>query len=166
MKLICYVLFLLTAHASSAQKLSVDIAGIRNQAQEINGINASFFYHFTEVFSAGIEVNRFFKHGSVKNGNKIYSSAWDYDFNIHYYLPLHQKLYIYPLAGVSYASEKEYAEETKTEKHLYANAGVGLLLNIQKLKPHIEYVSSFSSKAEHFLIAGITLEINLKKEKN
>jgi hypothetical protein len=150
----------------NAQRISIDAAGIRNQSRQLHGINISVFYHFTEMLSAGVEVNRFFETRRLKGAETVALSAWDYDFNLHYYIPLQQKLYIYPLAGFSYSVEKEQAKEIKREKNFYINSGAGLLLNFKTVKPHIEYVYAFGAKNEAFFISGVTIELNLKKRKN
>jgi hypothetical protein len=163
------IIFLVSSFFSlqtKAQRISIDAAGIRNHSRQLHGTNISVFYHFTEMLSAGVEVNRFFTRHSMKESEPVTLSAWDYDFNLHYYIPLQQKLYIYPVAGISYSVEKEQAKEIKREKNFYVNSGAGLLLNFQTVKPHIEYIYAFGAKNESFFISGVTIELNLKKRKN
>lgn len=149
---------------SNAQRISIDVAGIRNHTQKLNGVNLSVFYHFTEAFSAGAEVNRFFTANRVKDNETVQLSVWDIDVNLHYYIPLYKKVYVYPVLGVGAATEKEQKESGTRLHHVkYFNAGAGLLLNTRTIKPHIEYVVASSRKTEQYVLAGITIEIDFKK---
>ncbi len=151
---------------ASAQRISIDVAGARNQTQKLNGSNLSLFYHFTEMFSCGLEVNRFFVHQSTKENSKVFLSAWDYEFNIHYYIPFYKKLHVYSVAGVSYSIEKEETDKIEIDRNWYGNTGAGFLLNTKTVKPHLEYIYAIGTRNEHFFIAGITIEIDLKNKRD
>jgi hypothetical protein len=156
----CFMLLL----CAKAQRISIDVAGIRNHTQQLNGANFSVFYHFTEMFSAGAEVNRFFTTRRVKENETVQLSVWDFDVNLHHYIALHKKLYVYPVLGVGLATEKEQKEYGTRHHHVkYFNAGAGLLLNTGTIKPHIEYVIASSRKTEQYVLAGVTIEIDFKK---
>ncbi len=149
---------------SKAQSISIDVAAVRNKSQKVHGANLSVFYHFTENLNAGFEVNRFFEHRKTKETGEFLLSSWDYDFNVHYYLHPFKFLVVYPLTGFSVSVEKESSSvETIQSKQLYFNSGGGLMLNTKTVKPHMEYIYANGNRKEHFLIAGITIELELKK---
>lgn len=149
---------------SKAQSISIDVAAVKNQSQQVHGVNLSVFYHFTENLNAGIEVNRFFEQRKTKEAGELILSSWDYDFNVHYYLHPFKFLVVYPVTGFSVSVEKESSgDETIQRKQLYFNSGAGIMLNTKTVKPHLEYVFANGNRKEHFLIAGITIELELKK---
>lgn len=163
-RIIFAIVVLLISVSAKSQKLGIDIAAVRNHSLQLHGANASVFYHFTEKISAGVEVNRFFSFQKIKEEGTVFLSAWDFDMNLHYYLPVSKQIILYPLLGVSYSLEKEESE-TKTERQhfKYFNTGAGILLNTKTVKPHIEYVLASNRKTEQFMLAGITIELDLKK---
>lgn len=149
---------------SYAQTISIDAAAVRNQSQQAEGFNLSVFYHFTENFSAGIEANRFFEQRKTKESSEITISSWDYDCNVHYYFHPHKYVVLYPVTGFSVSVEKEKSNlESVRRNLLYFNTGAGILLNIKSVKPHIEYIYASGKRREQFLLAGITIELDLKK---
>ena len=106
------VLFLLCAGCAQAQqKISFDLAAIRQTFHKVNGLNLSTFYHFNEKLAAGVEMNRFFP--VVHKEAEL--SAWDFDFNAHYLLNLHHHFYFYPIAGFSHTFSKEVSTEPMGE---------------------------------------------------
>jgi len=158
------VLLLFIAASVKAQKISIDIAAVRNQSLQLHGVNASVFYHFTEQFSAGTELNRFFAAPKEKQGEVIYLSAWDFDINLHYYLPVSKRIILYPVLGISYSSEKEESKSSSEKNHRkYFNSGAGIIWNTKNIKPHLEYVLANSRKTEQLVLAGITIEFDLGK---
>ncbi len=163
-KYIVTAILVLVGSSLNAQKLSIDLATVRNQTARLHGANASVFYHFTEKFSGGIEVNRFFTTQKTKQEGTVFKSAWDYDINFHYYLPLSKQIIFYPVAGFSYSIEKEKDEIKEEKSHSkYVNSGAGVLFNTKGVKPHFEYVLANGRKTEHFLVAGITIELTMEK---
>jgi hypothetical protein len=149
--------------AGYTQKLSVDVAGIRNYTVDLYGANTSIFYHFTESFSAGVEANRFFRKRK-NTADEIYFSAWDYDLNLHYLLAVHKKFSLYPVLGFGFSFEREETKEGINRLHrTYFNTGAGILFNTGTIKPHLEYVLALNRKAEQLVLAGITIELDLKK---
>jgi hypothetical protein len=156
------IFFLLTA--GYAQKLSVDVAGVRNHTFNLYGANTSVFYHFNESLSAGVEANRFFAKKKGNADEEIYFSAWDYDFNLHYLLPVTKKFSLYPVLGFGFSFEREESKAGINRLHRkYFNTGAGILFNTGIIKPHIEYVLATHRKTEQFALAGITIELNFKK---
>ena len=138
----------------------MDVAGIRNMRTELNGLNVSSFYHFSSRLEGGLEVNRFFNTTKYLKEEKTQLSAWDFDLNIHYRIPLDKKLQAYPLAGFSHTSEKEkVAGEEVLEKFWSVNAGAGLLYELGKWSPHLEYSFTWGKMNQQFLLAGISYEI-------
>lgn len=150
------------SHPGHAQdKLSIDLAAIRNTRHDLNGLNVSGFYHFSERFTGGIEMNRFFPvpHGEAK------ISAWDFDLNFHYLLPLHHHLYAYPVSGISHTSDKEVSKlplgEAITERFWSFNTGAGLLWQKGKWGLHTEYLWTWGQLRQQFFLAGLSYEIEL-----
>jgi len=150
-------------------KLSIDLAAMRNMHSELNGLNISSFYHFNERLSAGIEMNRFFPITRIIGEERTELSAWDFDLNFHYLCPLYKKLKWYPIAGLSHTSEKETIETGNllyraTEKFYSANAGAGILLEWGHWAPHVEYLFTWGKLNQQFLLAGMSYEISWGKE--
>lgn len=165
--------FALQTSLNAQQKLSIDLAAIRNVDKPINGANFSLFYHFSENISGGIEVNRFFSTKSIVEEGTVTSSAWDFDYNFHYYLPIIKGLKVYPIVGFSHTTELEkmeslnLKEESKLNFWSY-NIGVGLAYECKRWIPHFEYLHTASFKqyfGEHiqqdFILAGISYEFSL-----
>lgn len=147
-----------------AQKLSVDIAAVRNHSLRLHGTNASLFYHFTKNISAGIEVNRFFGTQKIKQEETVRLSAWDFDINLHYYLPVSRQIILYPVLGISYSREKEKRLNASALQHLkYINTGAGILFGSRTWKPHIEFILANGRKTEQLVIAGLNIELGKEK---
>ena len=163
----CIVLLLvmqLLTVTLKAQNFSVDIAAIRNHSLQLHGANASLFYHFTKHLSAGIEVNRFFGAQKIKLGEMVRLSAWDFDLNIHYYLPASRQIILYPVLGISYSREKETKLNGTELHHLsYVNTGAGILFGNRIVKPHIEFILANGRKTEQLVIAGLNIELGKEK---
>jgi hypothetical protein len=166
-KILSLVGLLLTASNSIAQnKISADIAAVRNMHIRLNGLNLSCFYHFTEKLSAGIELNRFFKRNEVKGEEVVQLSALDFDMNIHYLLPLYKSLKCYPLTGISHTAEKEVLHnETQRLNFWSFNTGAGILCECGKIVPHIEYSFTWGKLNQQFVLAGISYELGWNHHK-
>lgn len=149
--------------ASFAQhKSSIDLAAIRNFRTHHNGLNVSFFYHFNEHLTAGVEMNRFFPLTKNLGTEKIKESAWDFDYNMHYILPIHKSLKYYPILGFSHTSEREALNErgeAHYERFWSANTGLGIMLETGKVSPHIEYLATWGKMNQQFILAGLSYEI-------
>lgn len=156
------VLFLLCAGCAQAQqKISFDLAAIRQTFHKVNGLNLSTFYHFNEKLAAGVEMNRFFP--VVHKEAEL--SAWDFDFNAHYLLNLHHHFYFYPIAGFSHTFSKEISTEPMGEA-LYdrfwsLNAGAGVVWQKGKWGLHTEFLYTWGHFNQEFLLAGLNYEIEL-----
>jgi hypothetical protein len=162
-------LLLLGFNATAQHKISFDAAVIRNMKSFNNGSNVSCFYHFTEKFTGGLEINTFYPAQTTVADEKIKNSAWDVDLNFHYLLPLQNKLVCYPLCGISHTSEKELT--IATDKSIYSrfwsfNTGAGLLLTYGKWAPHIEYSYTWGHLNQQFLLAGISYELEWGNKRN
>jgi hypothetical protein len=161
------VLLMLPAGNSFAQhKLSFDLAAIRNMRQEINGSNLSCFYHVSERVTAGVEMNRFYPVKKTVKGEELKTSAWDFDYNLHYLVPMNKKIIFYPLTGFSHTSEKEL--NTATNESVYNrfwsfNTGAGFLCECGRWAPHIEYSFTWGHINQQFLLAGISYELEWGK---
>ncbi|MFZ1784524.1 MAG: hypothetical protein WAU23_04930 [Ferruginibacter sp.] len=152
----------------SQKAVSFDVAGIRSMRSELNGLNVSCFYHINERLTAGLEMNRFFAVTHVKEKEAFKASAWDFDLNFHYLLPVIKKIKLYPIAGISHTSEKEQTlglEEVHIERFWSANTGAGLLVNIGKWAPHVEYLFTWGHLNQQFLLAGISYELEWGRTK-
>jgi hypothetical protein len=155
-------LLLTTANGLAQSKISLDLAAIRNIRTQINGLNVSCFYHFNNRLTGGIEMNRFFAVSRKVGDEEMKRSAWDFDMNFHYLLPLHKNIKLYPLTGISHTSEKEYipaSNESHYEKFWSFNTGAGLLCECGKWSPHIEYSYTWGHINQQFLLAGISYEL-------
>lgn len=168
------ILWLLTAclllpvFAGAQHTASFDLAAIRNTTAQLNGLNVSAFYHFSERFVGGIEMNRFFGSKHIKQEEEIKLSAWDFDLNFHYLLPLGKTVKLYPLTGISHTSEKEIilsVDETGYNRFWSFNAGAGALFQLGRWAPHIEYMFTWGKLNQQFLLAGISYELEWGKEK-
>lgn len=163
------VCLLLPAMIAGAQhSTSFDLAGIRNTTAHLNGLNISAFYHFNEHLVGGIEMNRFFTRNQIKHEEAIQLSAWDFDLNFHYLLPVGKTLRLYPLTGISHTSEKEFIislDETVYERFWSFNAGAGAVFQLGKWAPHIEYMFTWGKLNQQFLLVGISYELEWGKEK-
>ncbi len=172
LKILSVVSWLLLAGANtfSQNKISIDLAAIRNTKQAINGANLSCFYHFNERFSGGLEMNRFFPVTTNSGDEDVQKSAWDFDLNFHYLVPLHKKAVFYPLTGISHTAEKERINtatsvSTVTKKFFSFNAGAGLLWECGEWAPHIEYSYTWGIINQQFLLAGISYELEWGRHK-
>jgi len=148
--------------ANAQSKIGFDLAAIRNMRTEMNGLNISCFYHFNEHLAGGIEMNRFFPASRKIGEEGTRLSAWDFDMNFHYLLPLHKNIKLYPLTGISHTSEKECnsaSSESVYERFWSFNAGAGLLCECGKWSPHIEYSYTWGNFNQQFLLAGISYEL-------
>jgi hypothetical protein len=159
---------LLAAMLAGAQhKASIDLAAIRNTTAQLNGLNVSAFYHFNERLIGGIEMNRFFTSNHIKHEEAVKLSAWDFDLNLHYLLPLGKTLRLYPLTGISHTSEKEIIislDETVYERFWSFNAGAGAVFQFGKWAPHVEYMFTWGKLNQQFLLAGVSYELEWGKK--
>jgi hypothetical protein len=161
---------LLFIQCAEAQKtVSMDLAYTRNILHRLNGLNISSFYHFNERLVGGIEVNRYFPVKRHKDDGLIEISAWDFDLNFHYLIPLAKSVKLYPLTGISHTSEKEQNlinSETVYEHFWSFNTGAGVLYSIGKWSPHAEYMFTWGHINQQFLLVGLSYELEWgKKEK-
>ncbi len=155
-------LFLLTTVTVSAQqKMSFDLAVIRQTFHKVNGLNLSAFYHFNEKLAAGVEMNRFFP--VVHKEAEL--SAWDFDFNAHYLFNLQHHFYLYPVAGISHTFSKEVSTELLGEaindRFWSLNAGAGLVWQKGKWGLHTEFLYTWGQFNQEFVLAGLNYEIEL-----
>jgi hypothetical protein len=166
LKGLCFLCVLLQPGKSNAQHtLSIDAAVVRYMRDGINGINVSSFYHFNEHLSAGIELNRFFPVTHFKGDEWVKQSAFDYDLNFHYQIPVYNNWKLYPLTGISHTSEKEFNTsngDAQYKKFWSYNTGAGLLWEKGKWSPHLEYMFTWGLLNQQFFLAGISYEIETK----
>jgi hypothetical protein len=160
-------LLLAAGNTTAQNKASVDLAAVRNMHSKLNGLNLSCFYHFTEKLSAGIEMNRFFTKTETKGEEKVQASAWDFDMNLHYLLPLYKNLKYYPLTGFSHTAEKEVINNETQQLNFWSfNTGAGILCECGKIVPHIEYNFTWGKLNQQFLLAGISYELDWNHHSN
>lgn len=162
------VSLLFAVFSIAQQKISLDIGAIQNTHLKIFGTNASAFYHFSEKISVGVELNRFFAAHTKVMEEHIKTSAWDWDFNMHYYLPLAQKVKIYPIVGFSHTAETEknvLINEEKIEKFWSYNTGAGFALELGKCNPFTEYLFTWGHLKQQFFLIGLSFEFDVKKRK-
>ncbi len=155
--ILCIPVIMMAQH-----KMSVDIASVTNRHSSMNGLNVSSFYHFNERFTGGIEMNRFFPVSKNISGEDVQQSAWDFDLNFHYLLPITREWKLYPLTGISHTSEKETilkTNESSIDRFWSYNTGAGVLWELGKWSPHIEYSFTWGHINQQFLIAGLSYEL-------
>lgn len=158
--------FILCTMGMRAQKLSIDGAAIRNSTQNLGGINTGLFCHFTEKFSGGIELSRFYSRTISTKPEKKERSAWDVDLNFHYNIIRFGKLDLYPIFGIGYTEQRENNKELGRsfyERYWAINSGAGIRLDAGSLKPYAEYAAVWIHDPEHILLAGISWEFGKKK---
>ena len=161
--LFCYLAGL-GVSVTAQNKISFDVASVTNRHSSLSGLNVSSFYHFSERFAAGLEMNRFFPTNKTVANEAVQQSAWDFDLNFHYLLPLNKHVKLYPLTGISHTSEKELNTTTKEivmDKFWSYNTGAGLIYELGKWSPHIEYSYTWGQINQQFLIAGLSYELEL-----
>ena len=167
--LLVALMVLCTVGAGAQKAASIDLAYIRNIRHQLNGLNVSSFYHFNERLIGGIEMNRFFPIKRVIEEDDMVLSAWDFDLNLHYLLPISKTVKLYPLTGISHTSEKELnstKDEIVYERFWSFNTGAGMLFSVGRLSPHVEYMYTWGHLNQQFLLAGFSYEIEWgKKEK-
>jgi len=160
--------FMFCINLTFAQKLSIDGAVIRNTTLDLKGINTAAFFHFTEKFSGGLELTRFYtRHIGIKSEG-IERSAWDIDLNFHYDIFRFRQLVLYPITGVGYNEVREnnrQLHESVYERYWAVNTGAGIRLDGWILQPHAEYTTAWVNRFEHIFLAGISIEIGKKKIK-
>ena len=158
-------LLLVSVTGFAQQKISLDIAAIRSMRNTMNGINVSSFYYFNEHLTGGIEINRFFPVNRKTLDEEVNMSAWDFDMNLHYILPITKKWKLYPVSGISYTYENEEIREKEmneihTEHFFSFNTGAGMLWEAGNWVPHIEYLFTWGKMNQQLLLAGISYEIH------
>jgi len=157
-----------TGTVNAQQKMSFDLAAIRNMRTEMYGSNLSCFNHFSEQVTGGIEMNRFYPVKKISGEEELDLSAWDFDLNFHYLVPLCKHCKFYPLTGFSHTAEKEKniaSGEIVYDRFWSFNTGAGMLWELGKWSPHIEYNYTWGRLNQQFLLAGISYELEWKKEK-
>ena len=166
--LVLFISCMLCVQLLTAQKISIDGAVVRNATQNLKGINTAVFYHFTEKFSGGFELTRFYTKTIATKSERNERSAWDIDLNFHYDIVKLKKFSLYPILGVGYNELKEknkQLNESVYEKFWAINTGAGIRLDAGILKPHIEYTTVWIDRLEHIFLAGISYEFGEKKNK-
>jgi len=157
------ILFL-SAQSQAQHRVSFDLAAIRNIHKPINGLNVSCFYYFNKNLTAGFEVNRFFPVKRKIDDEDIKISAWDIELNMHYLFSVYKGLNLYPIAGISHTTDRELNiadGHSRYESFWSFNTGAGVLWEIGKWSPHIEYSFAWGQQNQQFLLAGISYELEL-----
>ncbi len=156
--------------AGLAQKqVSMELGAIRNTQKPINGINLGCFYHFNKLFTAGLEVNRFFPVQLKSEAAGIEMSALDIELNMHYLLEVYKGFHVYPVAGVGYDTDTEKGlrpADNHTKIFWSVNTGSGVLWEFGKWSPHIEYIFAWGQEHQEFLLAGLSYEISFSRTRH
>jgi hypothetical protein len=162
------VSILLASPLAAQHKISIDLGAIRQKAHHSGGMNISSFYHFNHQLLGGIEVNRFFPIHRVTNNEDIVISGWDFEMNFHYLIPAGEKWKFYPISGISHTSEKEIVPESHLKHSLHfwsVNTGAGVLVEIGKWLPHLEYNFTWGKNNQQFILAGVGYELEWGRHK-
>jgi len=160
--------FLLAMGLSAQTITSFDLGAIRQKNHHNGGVNVSGFYHFTEKFLGGVEVNRFFPVHRLIHDEDELLSGWDIEMNLHYMLPVGKGLKFYPVTGISHTSEKEYNPVTHHsffQRFWSVNTGAGMQLEWHKWLPHLEYMFTWGHLNQQFVLVGIGYEIEWGKHR-
>lgn len=167
---ILFVFFLVATNplnnCDAQNVISADAGYVYNIKKGLPGINVSTFYHFSEKFTAGLEMNRFFNNHPKKGEEEISISAWDFDMNFHYNIDLARNLFCYPLTGLSHTSEKETdAKGDIVFKRFYSfNTGAGVFVKFKKVVPFAEFMYTWGQMNQEFFLVGVGYEFELKKK--
>lgn len=160
---------LITTQLSAQHKLSFDLATIRQMNHHAGGMNVSSFYYFNNHLVGGIEMNRFFPVNRVLHEEDVKVSAWDFEINFHYLVPVVKHWNLYPISGISHTSEKEYnaiSQHNQFERFWSVNTGAGLQLQLGHWLPHIEYSFTWGHLNQQFFLAGVSYDIELMQNKS
>jgi hypothetical protein len=158
----------ITIQLAAQQKLSIDLGTIRQKNHHNTGVNVSSFYHFNEQVLGGMEVNRFFPVHRLINEEEETISGWDVEINMHYLLPISKGWKCYFITGASHTSEKEINDVNHLanyERFWSANTGAGMLKQMGKWLPHVEYIFSWGRTNQQFVLFGVGYEIEWDKHK-
>ena len=169
---LCLGLLLMSLQITAQEnQFSLDLSNVKNTRDALTGINISSYYHFNQRLSGGIELNRFFSKKIVRrdievenNVEELELSAWDFDCNFHYNIPLTNHIIAYPILGFSHTSEKEKMLTQKkeyTQHFLSYNSGFGIMYSLGKIYPHIEYLFTWGKINQEFLLVGFSYELNI-----
>jgi hypothetical protein len=151
---------------SAQHKLSFDVGAIRQMNHHAEGLNVSSFYYFNDRLVGGFEMNRFFPVNKKLHEEDVKISAWDFEINFHYLIPILKHWNLYPLSGISHTSEKEFnivGQHTQFIHFWSANTGVGLQLQLGHWLPHVEYSFTWGYINQQFLLTGLSYDIELGK---
>ena len=160
--------FLITTTLAAQRSISIDLGAIRQRNHHNGGVNISSFYHVNEHLLVGLELNRFFPVRRIIDDEELRLSGWDIEMNIHYRLPLLKSWQVYPITGISHTSEKELNEITRQSRYenfWSVNTGAGMLLELGKWRPYVEYNFSWGRLNQQFVLLGIGYEIEWGKDK-
>ncbi len=158
----------ITIQLAAQQKLSIDLGSIRQKNHHNVGVNVSSFYHFNEQLLGGMEVNRFFPVHRLISDEEETISGWDVEINMHYLLSISKSLNYYFITGASHTSEKEINDlnhHTKYERFWSANTGAGMLMQLGKWLPHMEYIFSWGRTNQQFILLGVGYELEWDNHK-
>ena len=157
-------LFLISNHINAQKSYSIDAGYIKSVKNHLDGANLSFFYHFNEKATLGLELNRFFAAVKSFEGKEVTKSAWDFDLNFHYYVPLYKRLHFYPILGVSHTTEKIVDSGVADIEDFFSfNTGGGIKLLGGKWQPAVEYLFTWGKLNQQFFLVGVGYEFECKK---
>lgn len=155
------LLLAFSLQALAQEKGSVDLGYMYNTHSGLNGDNISYYHHLNHKWSAGVECIRFFPASKFKNGEEERISAWDFEINLHYNIPLAHHWKLYPITGIGHTTEKENLHGELTTHNFWSfNTGAGLGVEIGHWSPHIEYNLGWGKTHQRFLLAGLSYEID------
>ncbi len=162
-------LLLLSFRSFSQNKLSIDLASIRNIHTSHTGLSVSSYYYLTKHLSGGLEVNKFFPIHRVVHEEDLQHSATDIDLNAHYNFHVFKNIIFYPITGICHNSDNEKNLETgkRQSKQFWSfNSGAGITLENAKCSPFVEYSYTWGQLNQQFLMAGVCIEIEWGNHKH
>lgn len=160
---------LLSFRSFSQNKLSIDLASIRNIKKSHTGLSVSSYYHVTKHLSGGLEVNQFFPIHRIVHEEDLLQSAMDIDLNAHYNFYVFKNIIFYPITGICHNSDIEKNLETgkRHSKQFWSfNSGAGITLGNAKCSPFVEYSYTWGQLNQQFLMAGVCFEIEWGSHKH
>ena len=107
-------------------------------------------------------MNRFFPVKHETEGKSIEESAWDFDLNFHYLIPLGRQVRLYPCAASATLPSGRMiiaSGERAYQRFWSFNTGAGILVSMGRWSPHAEYMFTWGHLNQQFVLVGISYEI-------
>ena len=155
----------------SGQNYSVGGGIAYNATLDTPGLNLRGYHNIGESFCFGPEFGIFLPKETIEGDKKEQKFIWEVNLIAHYIFELHEKIGVYPIAGLNYTNEKETIEylstgesEKETIDAFGLNIGAGFHLPFKQVTPFAEYTYIASSLSEHTIIVGLFFTLGERTE--